>query len=613
MRDMINFIRNPDNALEDGGRSGAPVQEKAEAKRICPNCHRSVPVSSLWKNAGVCPCGYHYRIPAGARIRLITDPKSFRERDADLICEKIPDFPGYENKLKAARLRSSQTEAVTCGTARIGGVDCCVFAMNPEFMMGSMGCAVGEKITGLFEYAADRRMPVVGFTVSGGARMQEGLLSLMQMAKTSGAVMRHHQAGGFYLTVLTDPTTGGVTASFAMEGDIILSEPGATVGFAGARVVEQTTKKALPKGFQTAESLLAHGFIDAIVPRMRMKSTIADLLRMHAADRKADPEGICPAQGVQRKECTLTENAQAGDPAPHVLRKEVSEDAPRTGQDGMQTATDAANGKSPQTEYDIFKIARSAKRPTGSDYIAGIFTGFFELHGDRTFGDDPAIIGGIAYLGSLPVTVIAIEKGHTAKERSERAFGMPQPEGYRKTLRLMRQAEKFHRPVICFVDTAGAYCGIGAEEHGQGEAIARNLMEMMALKVPVISILIGEGGSGGALALSVADRVWMLENAVYSVISPEGCASILWKDAKKADEAAHYLRPTAYHALEEGIVEEIISEDGLGSAAFYEALRKKLLREIRLLQDTPDLTQKRYERFRKIGIGNIVYNNERLR
>ena len=578
---MMNFVRNPNNALEEGGRSGAPVQEKAESKRTCPNCRRSVPVSSLWKNAGVCPCGYHYRIPAGARIRLITDPQSFRERDADLICEKIPDFPGYENKLKAARLRSSQPEAVICGTARIGGVDCCVFAMNPEFMMGSMGCAVGEKITGLFEYAAERKMPVVGFTVSGGARMQEGLLSLMQMAKTSGAVMRHHQAGGFYLTVLTDPTTGGVTASFAMEGDIILSEPGATVGFAGARVVEQTTKKALPKGFQTAESLLTHGFIDAIVPRMRMKSTIADLLRMHAADRNAEPEDAFSA--------------------PDVQQEAASEGTPPTGQDGMRTATDVLDGKSPQTEYDIFKIARSAKRPTGSDYIAGIFTDFFELHGDRAFGDDPAMIGGIAYLGDLPVTVIAIEKGHTAKERSERAFGMPQPEGYRKALRLMKQAEKFHRPVICFVDTAGAYCGIGAEERGQGEAIARNLMEMMALKVPVISILIGEGGSGGALALSIADRVWMLENAVYSVISPEGCASILWKDAKKADEAAHYLRPTAYHALEEGIIEEIISEDGLGSAAFYEALRKKLLREIRLLQDTPDLTKKRYERFRKIG------------
>lgn len=188
--------------------------------------------------------------------------------------------------------------------------------------------------------------------------------------------------------------------------------------------------------------------------------------------------------------------------------------------------------------YDTVRLARANKRPTGLDYIHNLCADFFELHGDRRFADDGAIVGGVGHFRGLPVTFLAIEKGHSAKERMARSFGAPHPEGYRKALRLMKQAEKFHRPVLCFVDTSGANCGIGAEERGQGQAIAENLMTMMSLDTPVITVLIGEGGSGGALALSVADRVWMLEHAVYSVISPEGCASILWKDAGKADEAA---------------------------------------------------------------------------
>ena len=253
------------------------------------------------------------------------------------------------------------------------------------------------------------------------------------------------------------------------------------------------------------------------------------------------------------------------------------------------------------TAYDRVRIARSEKRPTGLDYIRNLFTGFYEMHGDRHYADDPAVVAGIALLEGMPVTVIAIEKGHTVQERTMRNFGAPNPEGYRKALRLMRQAEKFHRPVICFVDTSGAFCGVGAEERGQGEAIAHNLTEMMGLKVPVISVLIGEGGSGGALALAVSDRVWMLENAVYSVISPEGCASILWKDAAKADVAAESLRLTAADAAALGVIEEIIPEDALGEPAFYDCLREKLSAELRSLMAEPELLARRYARFRRIG------------
>lgn len=251
--------------------------------------------------------------------------------------------------------------------------------------------------------------------------------------------------------------------------------------------------------------------------------------------------------------------------------------------------------------FEKVKIARSNKRPTGLDYIHSLCTGFFELHGDRRYADDAAIVGGIGLLEQLPITVIAIEKGHNAKERARRACGAPNPEGYRKALRLMKQAEKFHRPVLCIVDTSGAFCGIGAEERGQGQAIAENLMEMMTLNVPILSLLIGEGGSGGALALAVADQVWMLENAVYSVISPEGCASILWKDASKTREAAAHLKLTAQDALCGGIVDRIIPEASLGQPAFYAALRGQILQQFCTLLEQPQLVQQRYARFRAIG------------
>lgn len=258
--------------------------------------------------------------------------------------------------------------------------------------------------------------------------------------------------------------------------------------------------------------------------------------------------------------------------------------------------------------YETVKTARSNKRPTGGDFIRGIFSDFIELHGDRRYSDDLAVMGGIGFLGSSPVTVIAIDKGHTLKERTQRSFGAPNPEGYRKALRLMKQAEKFHRPVICFIDTSGAFCGIGAEERGQGQAIAENLMEMMTLKVPIISVLIGEGGSGGALALGVADRVWMLENSIYSVISPEGCASILWKDANRAAQAAEQLQLTAQNCLNNGIIEEIIPENNLGDASFYQFMGDKLTHELSALNQMTreELLNQRYERFRRIGRGEAT-------
>lgn len=278
---LLNFLK-PKNQLEEGGRSSAPVQRDAgEPEKKCPNCHKDIPLSRLWANDLVCSCGYHFRMKARQRIQMITDKGSFHELYPNMKADNPLNFPGYKEKLETVRVASSEKEAVVCGTAAIGKQKCCLFVMEPYFMMGSMGSAVGEKVTILFEYAVQHRLPVIGFTVSGGARMQEGLLSLMQMAKISAAVKRHSDAGLLYIAVLTDPTTGGVTASFAMEADIILAEPGATVGFAGARVIEQTTRKTLPEGFQKSEFVLKHGFIDSIIQRSSQKKYLIELLKMH--------------------------------------------------------------------------------------------------------------------------------------------------------------------------------------------------------------------------------------------------------------------------------------------------------------------------------------------
>lgn len=278
---LLNFLK-PKNQLEEGGRSSAPVQRDAgEPEKKCPNCHKDIPLSRLWANDLVCSCGYHFRMKARQRIQMITDKGSFRELYPNMKADNPLNFPGYKEKLETVRVASGEKEAVVCGTAAIGKQKCCLFVMEPYFMMGSMGSVVGEKVTILFEYAVQHRLPVIGFTVSGGARMQEGLLSLMQMAKISAAVKRHSDAGLLYIAVLTDPTTGGVTASFAMEADIILAEPGATVGFAGARVIEQTTRKTLPEGFQKSEFVLKHGFIDSIIQRSSQKKYLNELLKMH--------------------------------------------------------------------------------------------------------------------------------------------------------------------------------------------------------------------------------------------------------------------------------------------------------------------------------------------
>lgn len=492
--------------------------------RKCNKCSQPIYVEDVKNNYYVCPkCGGYFRVHARRRIEMIADEGTFEEWNRDMEFSNPLDFPGYEKKVLAAREKTGLNEAVITGKASIDGHPAVIGVCDSRFLMSSMGYIVGEKITGAVERATKEKLPVIFFVCSGGARMQEGMISLMQMAKTSAALKRHQEAGQLYITVLTDPTTGGVTASFAMLGDIILAEPKALIGFAGPRVIEQTIGQKLPEGFQRSEFLLEHGFVDKIVERHELKDTLVRILRIH------ENTGNKVTFRMSEVFSNLTS----------IFSKKDYTD------------------KSP---WETVILSRKSDRPTALDYIEKIFDDFMEFHGDRYFKDDGAIVGGIAMFHGIPVTVIGQQKGRNTKDNIKRNFGMPSPEGYRKALRLMKQAEQFHRPVVCFVDTPGAFCGLEAEERGQGEAIARNLFEMSSIKTPILSIVIGEGGSGGALAMAVANQVWMMENSVYSVLSPEGFASILWKDSKKAPEAARVMKMTARDLKELNLIEHVVPE-----------------------------------------------------
>lgn len=578
-----NMFKKTYTKINIGHRTAEPESGSTQVPeglwKKCNKCGKPIYTEDVKENFYICPkCGGYFRVNAYKRIQMIADEGTFEEWDSVMEVSNPLNFPGYERKLEIAREKTKLDEAIVTGCAEIGGIRAVIGVCDSRFLMSSMGHNVGEKITRAVERATREHLPVILFACSGGARMQEGMISLMQMAKTSAALKRHHDAGQLYISVLTDPTTGGVTASFAMLGDVILAEPGALIGFAGPRVIEQTIGQKLPDGFQRAEFLLEHGFIDQIVPRKQMRETLAQILRLHVQEKEA-----AKVKTSQNNGCHTTKDAK----------------------NTVYSILDKQKSSFLRNAWESVKLSRKSDRPVASDYINGLFDHFIEFHGDRSFKDDRAIIGGIAEFHGIPVTVIGQEKGKTTKENIERNFGMPSPEGYRKALRLMKQAEKFHRPIICFVDTPGAFCGIEAEERGQGEAIAKNLFEMSSLTVPILSIVIGEGGSGGALAMAVANEVWMMEHAIYSILSPEGFASILWKDSKRADEAAKVMKITAAELKELGIIEKVISEEEPASLKTMPDLLPILDKEMTGFferwnhLDGHELAERRYERFRQ--------------
>lgn len=537
----------------------------------CPKCGQLIEKAKAEKIKYICyKCDGYFRVKTYNRIRMVADRKTFEPWFEGLAISNPLSFEGYEEKIAQAKEKTGLDEAITVGKCKIYGEDAVLGICDSRFLMASMGHVVGEKLTLAIERAIEERLPVFVFCCSGGARMQEGIVSLMQMAKTSAAISKLKEAGLLFCTILTDPTTGGVTASFAMLGDVIMAEPGALIGFAGPRVIKQTLGQELPEGFQTSEFLLEHGIIDGIVERKNLKKTLYFMIKSHKSH-----EG---------------EYADFDDTNTEFKISEL--------------VTERLYHSTPKSAWDKVKGVRQATRPQGLDYIEYIFDVFIEAHGDRAFRDDPSIIGGIGFIGNQPVTVISEDKGKKPSDYRKKNFGMPMPEGYRKALRLMKQAEHFNRPIVCFVNTPGAYPGVEAEERGMGESIARNLMEMSGLTVPVLCILVGEGGSGGALATAVGNEVWMLENATYSILSPEGFASILWKDANRAKEASEIMKITAADLCNLKIIEEIIPEYGGADEVTKEAIGKNLKKEICAFltkykgKTGEEIRLERYERFR---------------
>ena len=561
----------------------------------CDKCKEILYKENVKNNLSICPnCGNYFRMSAKKRIELITDESTFLEFDLNIDNTNPLEMEDYVKKIAVLREKTKVSEAVICGTGKINGLDSVICVMESKFLMGSMGSVVGEKITYSIEKAIELELPLIIVCVSGGARMQEGVISLMQMAKTTAALTKLHEKGLLYISLLTDPTYGGVTASFASLGDVILAEPGAMIGFAGPRVIEQTIGQSLPDGFQTSEFLLEQGFIDKIVERSNLKETLYKIIKFHKnsneykekiidSDKKTDSNKIIESNEKTElfKKVELSNKIEKNE---NIL----------------------INNQNDLTAWERVEIARSPKRKTALEYINTIFDEFIELHGDRSFKDDKAIVCGLAKIGNRNFTVIGEQKGRNVKENIERNFGMPNPESYRKAIRFMNQAEKFNRPVITFIDTKGAYPGLGAEERGQGEAIARSMFEMAKLKVPIIAIVIGEGSSGGALAIGVGNKVLMLENSIYSILSPEGYASILWKDSSRAKEAAEKMKLTAYDLLELEVIDKIITESSNIEDGFSKTCDQIRNEITQIIDDMSNLNkqevvEQRYNKFRNIG------------
>jgi acetyl-CoA carboxylase carboxyl transferase subunit beta len=586
----------------------------------CPTCSTMLFNKQLEKNLRVCTtCGHHFRLSAEARIGHLLDAGTWAERDGGLQSVDalgFVDLKPYPDRLAAAQLATGMRDAAVWGTGAIGGHEIAVCVMDFGFMGGSMGAVVGEKVTRAAEHALAARVPLVVVSASGGARMQEGTLALMQLAKTLGALERLRGAGVPYLSVLSDPTTGGVFASFAAVGDVNIAEPDALIGFAGARVTAGTIATELPPGFQRSEFLFSHGFVDRVVTRAELRDELASLLRLVPARgtfEEPEPVDDVPAfrpfsflttladrvGELANGDGTVSDDAEpaATEPPPTV---------PAVNGDGTAELP-ALDSTAKDDVWARVQLARSLRRPRTLEFMAAMADEFVELHGDRLFGDDAAIVAGLARIDGRRVAVIGQQKGADTDENIRRNFGMPHPEGYRKAMRVMELAERAGLPVVSFVDVPGAHPGPESEERGIAEAIARSIGLMTRLRTPIVTIITGEGGSGGALAIAVGDVVIALENAVYSVISPEGCASILWRTADEAATAAAAMRMSAadQHAL--GVVDIVVPEPGEGAhdepEATADRLRAIIIDRLDALAALPidELLEQRYRRYRALG------------
>ena len=559
------MARNIAELLGSIAKRGQEDEETFAARETCLVCETSLVDSDFFAQSKVCPaCHFHYTMTARERISSLADPGTFRESNRNVTSLDPLSFSSrvsYRQRLIRDQRRTGLTEAVVTGTCAIGGSPVVLIVLDFGFMGGSMGCVVGEKVALAMESAAKRKRPVVAVVTSGGARVQEGVLSLMQMAKTSISTNQVHARGLPFISILANPATGQAYASFGNLADIILSEPGAIVGLAPMRVIKESSDRPLPGGSHTGESHLEHGMVDAVVHRANLREMLAVLLDLLGAQYK------------------LTAKRRGEKP---------EGDAPRTG------------------AWDSVRLARHRARPTSLDYIGRIVDSFVELHGDRSYGDDGAVVSGLGHLGGQTVMIIGQERGRAGDE-VERHEGRTSPEGFCKAQRAIRLAAKFELPLITLIDTPGPFSSLDAEERGLGNSLATTMAQMGALESPSIAVLIGEGGSEGALALGVANRVLMMENAIYSIMSPEDAAGLLYQDDARADEAAESLRLTARDCLELGIIDEVVREPPGGAHTNPDEAARQLRRV--LLQELADLQtmskrkvlRERYKKFRNMG------------
>jgi acetyl-CoA carboxylase carboxyl transferase subunit beta len=577
----------------------------------CPGCAEMLFNKQLDKTLRVCPtCGHHFRITAKARLEQILDPATFQERDPGLESVDILGFVDskpYPDRLAAARMATGQHDAAVWGIGAVEGRRISVCVLDFGFMGGSMGSVVGEKVTRAAEGALAERIPLIVVSSSGGARMQEGTLSLMQLVKTLGAIERLKAAGVPFISVLTDPTTGGVFASFAAVGDVNIAEPNALIGFAGARVSAGTIAEELPEGFQRSEFLFSHGFVDRIVKRADLRGELARLLRYLVPAGSEPVVAESPSAAPFRPLSFLTALAERVVSDGHGSAAADAPEQLTTLPDAPTTPGDADPAEVEARVWARVQLARNLKRPRTLELLDTMAEDFVELHGDRLFGDDPAIVAGLARIDGRRVVVVGHQKGDETEENIRRNFGMPHPEGYRKAMRIMELAERFRLPVVTLIDVPGAYPGAESEERGIAEAIARSIGLMTRLRTPIVAVITGEGGSGGALAVAVGDVVVALENAVYSVISPEGCASILWRSPEKAPTAAVAMRMTAADQLELGVVDMVVAEPGEGAhtdhAETARRIRRVVLEQLEALSapSIDELLDLRYARYRTLG------------
>ncbi|MSQ13202.1 MAG: acetyl-CoA carboxylase carboxyl transferase subunit beta [Dehalococcoidia bacterium] len=560
---MVGTFGSVISSLLGRGRKGS---QALPVRDVCLVCGSSLKDMESYKTYRICSsCRFHYSLSARERVRLLMDSKGFKEKFKTITSLDPLKFTGkvpYRKRLFKDQRRTGMNEAAIVGRGKINGRPCVLVCLDFGFMGGSMGTVIGEKVALAFEYAVKRNRPLVMVVTSAGVRMQEGVLSLMQMAKTTIAANQFHRAGLPYVCVLASPTTGQAYASFVNLADVLIAEPGAILGFSPLRVLQQVTNAPLPNGAHTSESHLAHGMVDMVEDRASLRATVVDLLGL-LSPKKVDAKLKAPKRRAKKKA---------------VETREIL------------------------TAAEVVRLSQLPERPTARDYLRMLFSRFVELHGDRVSGDDPSVVTGLATLDGAAVMVI----GQSPRQGPNQMAAL-MPDGLRKAQRAMRVAAKFHIPIITLIDTPGPAMTLEAEEHGIGPAIATTLATMAEVSVPTVAVIIGQGGRESAVAFGIADKVLMMENSVFLPISPENAASLMFRDASRVDEAAQSLHLTARECLEMGVIDGIVPEPEGGahanrpeSAVLVHDALVGALAELRKLS-TGKLLKRRHQKFRNMG------------